>query len=176
MMMPSPRSFTSCIGGAWFWSYGCWNREGWNKYQRKNPLPCNSWYEAWGWHRTDPGTRTTQKRADCRIVMLTGFGNIATAVAAVKAGALTISQNQQIRSLLHYAIGWWNAATTSRSNGADRVRCEHIQRVYEQCGRNVSETARRLRCTDGPCNVALQTRSARLIVFNHGLDQYVLQF
>jgi len=27
---------------------------------------------------------------------------------------------------------------------ADRVRWEHIQRIYEMCGRNVSETARRL--------------------------------
>jgi two-component system response regulator RegA len=28
---------------------------------------------------------------------------------------------------------------------AERVRWEHIQRVFEQCGRNVSETARRLK-------------------------------
>jgi two-component system response regulator RegA len=65
-----------------------------------------------------------RKRADCRIVMLTGFGNIATAVAAVKAGAVDY---------------------LPKPADPDRVRWEHIQRVYEQCGRNVSETARRLR-------------------------------
>jgi len=89
-----------------------------------------------------------QKRADCRIVMLTGFGNIATAVAAVKAGALDYlpkpADPDQISSAL-LQTGGDMPPPPQDPMSADRVRWEHIQRVYEQCGRNVSETARRLR-------------------------------
>ncbi len=88
------------------------------------------------------------KRAECRIVMLTGFGNIATAVAAVKAGALDYlpkpaDPDSIAATLRHTGDGMPPPPQDPMS--ADRVRWEHIQRVYEQCGRNVSETARRLR-------------------------------
>ena len=88
------------------------------------------------------------KRPDCRIVMLTGFGNIATAVAAVKAGALDYlpkpaDPDSLASALRHTGDGMPPPPQDPMS--ADRVRWEHIQRVYEQCGRNVSETARRLR-------------------------------
>ena len=88
------------------------------------------------------------KRAECRIVMLTGFGNIATAVAAVKAGALDYlpkpaDPDSITATLRHTGDGMPPPPQDPMS--ADRVRWEHIQRVYEQCGRNVSETARRLR-------------------------------
>jgi two-component system response regulator RegA len=85
---------------------------------------------------------------DCRVIVLTGYGNIATAVAAVKAGAV---------DYLSKPADADEIAKTLRNQGsdmpeppehpmsADRVRWEHIQRVYEQCDRNVSETARRLR-------------------------------
>jgi len=88
-----------------------------------------------------------EAKPDCRIVMLTGYGNIATAVAAVKAGAVDYlpkpADADQIAAALE-AHG--NALPPPPENpmSADRVRWEHIQRVYEQCGRNVSETARRL--------------------------------
>ena len=89
-----------------------------------------------------------KKRADCRIVMLTGFGNIATAVAAVKAGALDYlpkpADPDQITAALTQS-GDEMPPPPQDPMSADRVRWEHIQRVYEQCGRNVSETARRLR-------------------------------
>ena len=89
-----------------------------------------------------------KKRADCRIVMLTGFGNIATAVAAVKAGALDYlpkpADPDQITAALTQS-GDKMPPPPQDPMSADRVRWEHIQRVYEQCGRNVSETARRLR-------------------------------
>src|SRR5215475_1463303 len=62
-----------------------------------------------------------RRRPDARAIILTGYGNIATAVNAVKLGAVDYL-----------------------SKPADRVRWEHIQRIYELCGRNVSETARRL--------------------------------
>ena len=88
------------------------------------------------------------KRAECKIVMLTGFGNIATAVAAVKAGALDYlpkpADPDSIAAALRHS-GEGMPAPPQDPMSADRVRWEHIQRVYEQCGRNVSETARRLR-------------------------------
>ena len=86
-------------------------------------------------------------RPGARIVMLTGYGNIATAVAAVKAGAIDYlakpaDADDVARALLAIA----GEAPTPLENpmSADRVRWEHIQRVYEMCGKNVSETARRL--------------------------------
>ena len=89
-----------------------------------------------------------KKRTDCRIIMLTGFGNIATAVAAVKAGALDYlpkpADPDQIAAAL-LQTGGDMPPPPQDPMSADRVRWEHIQRVYEQCGRNVSETARRLR-------------------------------
>jgi len=89
-----------------------------------------------------------KKRQDCRIVMLTSFGNIATAVASVKAGALDYlpkpADPDQIAAALHQREEAMPAPPQDPMS-ADRVRWEHIQRVYEQCGRNVSETARRLK-------------------------------
>jgi len=86
-------------------------------------------------------------RSDARIIVLTGYGNIATAVAAVKAGAIDYlpkpADADQIAAALE-AHGGPLPPPPENPMSADRVRWEHIQRVYEQCGRNVSETARRL--------------------------------
>ena len=87
------------------------------------------------------------RREDSRIVMLTGYGAIATAVAAVKAGAVDYLQkpadaDDVARALL--ARGDAAPAPPENPMSADRVRWEHIQRVYELCNHNVSETARRL--------------------------------
>jgi len=89
-----------------------------------------------------------EARPDIRIVMLTAYGNIATAVAAVKAGAIDYLPKPADADQVY-------AALTETKNplppppedpmSADRVRWEHIQRVFEQCNRNVSETARRLK-------------------------------
>jgi two-component system response regulator RegA len=84
---------------------------------------------------------------EARAIVLTGYGNVATAVNAVKLGAddylakpvdaddvaaaLLAPQNKKIQPPEH-------------PMSADRVRWEHIQGIYELCGRNVSETARRL--------------------------------
>ena len=83
-----------------------------------------------------------------RIVILTGYGNIATAVAAVKAGAIDYlakpaDADQVVAALLTQGVDLPPPPENPMS--ADRVRWEHIQRVYEQCDRNVSETARRLK-------------------------------
>jgi two-component system response regulator RegA len=87
-------------------------------------------------------------REDARVVMLTGYGNIATAVAAVKHGAIDYlpkpaDADQVMAALL--GDGTDLPPPPEHPMTADRVRWEHIQRVYEQCDRNVSETARRLR-------------------------------
>ena len=86
-------------------------------------------------------------RPDCKIVMLTGYGNLATAVAAVKAGAVDYlakpaDADDVCKALL--ARPGDSPAPPENPMSADRVRWEHIQRVYELCGKNVSETARRL--------------------------------
>ncbi len=86
-------------------------------------------------------------RPESRIVMLTGYGNIATAVAAVKAGAVDyLPKPADADDVVRALLARPDAAPPPPENpmSADRVRWEHIQRVYELCGHNVSETARRL--------------------------------
>ena len=89
-----------------------------------------------------------QLRSDVRVVMLTGYGNLATAVAAVTAGAVDYrakpADPEDIIKALTAGTGE-RPAPPEEPMSADRVRWEHIQRVYELCGRNVSETARRLK-------------------------------
>ncbi|NJM82931.1 MAG: ActR/PrrA/RegA family redox response regulator transcription factor [Tabrizicola sp.] len=88
-----------------------------------------------------------EKRPDCRIVVLTGYGAIATAVAAVKIGATDyLSKPADADDVMTALLARGEALPPPPENpmSADRVRWEHIQRVYEMCDRNVSETARRL--------------------------------
>jgi two-component system, response regulator RegA len=86
-------------------------------------------------------------RPDARGVVLTGYGNIATAVTAVKVGAFDYlakpADADEIDAALR-AIPGAKPEMPDNPMSADRVRWEHIQRVYELCERNVSETARRL--------------------------------
>ena len=86
-------------------------------------------------------------RPDSRGIILTGYGNIATAVTAVKLGAFDYlakpADADEIYNAL-MAIQHDKAELPENPMSADRVRWEHIQRIYELCGRNVSETARRL--------------------------------
>jgi two-component system, response regulator RegA len=87
-------------------------------------------------------------RPAARIVMLTGYGNIATAVAAVKAGAIDYLSKPADADAVERALLTLGASLPpppENPMSADRVRWEHIQRVFEQCDRNVSETARRLK-------------------------------
>lgn len=88
-----------------------------------------------------------ERRPDCRIVVLTGYGAIATAVAAVKIGATDyLSKPADANDVMNALLSRTEALPAPPENpmSADRVRWEHIQRVYEMCDRNVSETARRL--------------------------------
>ena len=88
-----------------------------------------------------------ERRPEARAVVLTGYGNIATAVRAVKLGAADYLAKPADADDVHAALmatGPERIAPPENPMSADRVRWEHIQRVYELCGRNVSETARRL--------------------------------
>ena len=87
------------------------------------------------------------KRGDARAVVLTGYGNIATAVTAVKLGAVDyLSKPADAEDVINALLATGGRPPEPPENpmSADRVRWEHIQRVYELCDRNVSETARRL--------------------------------
>ena len=87
------------------------------------------------------------RRPDARIVVLTGYGAIATAVAAVKIGAIDyLSKPADATDVTNALLAKPRELPPPPENpmSADRVRWEHIQRVYELCERNVSETARRL--------------------------------
>jgi two-component system, response regulator RegA len=88
-----------------------------------------------------------KRRPDARAIVLTGYGNIASAVNAVKMGAVDYlakpaDADDVIAALL--ALEGRKAEPPEHPMSADRVRWEHIQRIYELCSRNVSETARRL--------------------------------
>ena len=84
---------------------------------------------------------------DARTIMLTGYGNITTAVTAVKLGAVDYLAKPADADDIFAALlndGEVKIEPPENPMSADRVRWEHIQRVYELCDRNVSETARRL--------------------------------
>jgi len=105
-----------------------------------------------------------EKRPSARVVVLTGFGNIATAVAAVKFGALDyLSKPADADDVMAALLAPPGAKPTPPENpmSADRVRWEHIQRVYELCGHNVSETARRLNMHRRTLQRILAKRSPR---------------
>jgi two-component system, response regulator RegA len=87
------------------------------------------------------------RRPDARGIILTGYGNIATAVNAVKLGAVDyLAKPVDADDVVAALLAQDNTRIEPPENpmSADRVRWEHIQRIYEMCGRNVSETARRL--------------------------------
>jgi two-component system response regulator RegA len=85
---------------------------------------------------------------ECRTVMMTAYGNIATAVSAVKAGAVDYltkpADADAVEAVLLGDQGTALPPLPEKPMSAERVRWEHIQRIFEQCDRNVSETARQL--------------------------------
>ena len=106
----------------------------------------------------------SKKKSDCRIVMLTGYGNLPTAVAAVKAGAIDYIAKpvdaDDVESAL-LAAPESKAKPPENPMSADRVKWEHIHRVFELCNRNVSETARRLKMHRRTLQRILSKRSPR---------------
>ena len=106
----------------------------------------------------------SKRRKDSRIVMLTGYGNLPTAVAAVKAGAIDyiakpVDADDVEAALL--AKPESKAKPPENPMSADRVKWEHIHRVFEICKRNVSEPARRLKMHRRPPQRILSKRSPR---------------
>jgi two-component system response regulator RegA len=88
-----------------------------------------------------------RRRPEARAIILTGYGNIATAVHAVKLGAVDylakpVDADDVAATLL--ALDNKKIEPPENPMSANRVRWEHIQRIFELCGRNISETARRL--------------------------------
>lgn len=103
-------------------------------------------------------------RPEARIVVLTGYGAIATAVAAVKVGATDyLSKPADAGDVTNALLATTEDMPPPPENpmSADRVRWEHIQRVYELCDRNVSETARRLNMHRRTLQRILAKRSPR---------------
>lgn len=105
-----------------------------------------------------------ERRPDSRVVVLTGYGAIATAVAAVKIGATDyLSKPADANDVTAALLATEDTLPPPPDNpmSADRVRWEHIQRVYELCDRNVSETARRLNMHRRTLQRILAKRSPR---------------
>ncbi|MEP2474807.1 ActR/PrrA/RegA family redox response regulator transcription factor [Roseobacter sp.] len=105
-----------------------------------------------------------ERRPDVRVVVLTGYGAIATAVAAVKIGATDyLSKPADAADIVNALLTSGDDLPPPPENpmSADRVRWEHIQRVFELCDRNVSETARRLNMHRRTLQRILAKRSPR---------------
>ncbi|MEZ5824525.1 MAG: response regulator [Geminicoccaceae bacterium] len=88
-------------------------------------------------------------RQDMRIVVLTGYDSIASSIIATKAGAVgylakPVRTEELVAALVGDLAADQDESAIETPMSADRIRWEHIQRVFEQCNRNVSETARRL--------------------------------
>ena len=99
-----------------------------------------------------------------RIIMLTGYGNIPTAVAAIKDGAIDyLSKPADADDIEKALLADSNTKPQPPENpmSADRVKWEHIHRVFELCNRNVSETARRLKMHRRTLQRILYKRSPR---------------
>jgi two-component system response regulator RegA len=105
-----------------------------------------------------------ETRPESRVVVLTGYGAIATAVAAVKIGATDyLSKPADADDVESALLARPDDKPQPPENpmSADRVRWEHIQRVFELCDRNVSETARRLNMHRRTLQRILAKRSPR---------------
>ena len=99
-----------------------------------------------------------------RIIMLTGYGNISTAVAAIKQGAIDyLAKPADADDIEKALLADPNKKAQPPENpmSADRVKWEHIHRVFELCNRNVSETARRLKMHRRTLQRILSKRSPR---------------
>ena len=101
---------------------------------------------------------------ESRVIMLTGYGNIPTAVAAIKEGAIDyLAKPADADDIERALLADPNQKATPPENpmSADRVKWEHIHRVFELCNRNVSETARRLKMHRRTLQRILSKRSPR---------------
>ena len=105
-----------------------------------------------------------KKKSNSKIIMLTGYGNIPTAVAAIKEGAIDyLAKPADADDVVKALLAEPNKKADPPENpmSADRVKWEHIHRVFELCNRNVSETARRLKMHRRTLQRILYKRSPR---------------
>ncbi len=105
-----------------------------------------------------------KKNPESKIIVLTGYGAIATAVAAVKIGAIDyLSKPADANDILNALVFSDQSRPPPPIDpmSADRVKWEHIQRIFELCNRNVSETARRLKMHRRTLQRILAKRSPR---------------
>ena len=105
-----------------------------------------------------------KSKKDSRVIMLTGYGNISTAVSAIKSGAIDYLAKPADADDVEKALladPNLKAAPPENPMSADRVKWEHIHRVFELCNRNVSETARRLKMHRRTLQRILSKRSPR---------------
>ena len=101
---------------------------------------------------------------NCKVIMLTGYGNIPTAVAAIKQGAIDyLAKPADADDVEKALLADPNKKAQPPENpmSADRIKWEHIHRVFELCNRNVSETARRLKMRRRTLQRILSKRSPR---------------
>ena len=102
--------------------------------------------------------------SNCKVIMLTGYGNIPTAVAAIKQGAIDyLAKPADADDVEKALLADPNKKAHPPENpmSADRIKWEHIHRVFELCNRNVSETARRLKMHRRTLQRILSKRSPR---------------
>ena len=84
-------------------------------------------------------------RGGPRVLLLTGYGSIATAVKATKLGAANfLSKPASADAILAHLFDPDTAESDDDVPSLARVEWEHMQRVLEACQGNVSEAARRL--------------------------------
>jgi len=83
-----------------------------------------------------------------RIVVLTGYASVATAVEAIKLGATYYLAKpvdaDEVLAAFGRDLGDPNASITARPWSVERLEWEHIQRVLEEHDGNISATARSL--------------------------------
>jgi two-component system response regulator RegA len=83
-----------------------------------------------------------------RIVVLTGYASVATAVEAIKLGAIHYLAKpvdaDEVVAAFGRAVGDASTPVPSRPLSVDRLEWEHIQRVLAENGGSVSATARTL--------------------------------
>lgn len=86
--------------------------------------------------------------AHTRIVVLTGYASIATAVEAIKRGAVHYltkpADADEIVAAFQHDGGSTLLPVETKPLPLPRLEWEHIQKVLAECGGNISETARRL--------------------------------
>jgi two-component system response regulator RegA len=86
--------------------------------------------------------------AHTRMVVLTGYASVATAVEAIKLGAIHYlakpADADEILNSFHRDEGDSKVPIPVRPLSVARLEWEHIQKVLAECDGNISETARRL--------------------------------